>query len=267
MRAIERVREAGSGGGDLPSTWLVVPCYNEGRRLPVEGFLAFLDRQPALRVCLVNDGSTDDTVRRLESVVARFPERTELVDYKENAGKAEAVRRGVLRVLSLAPADFVGYWDADLAAPLEELPRFYRVLRESPRAEVLTGCRLRRMGARIERRLGRHLLGRIFATLASLLLNLPYYDTQCGAKVFRTDLARAVFEAPFLTTWCFDVEIIARICALRGRSAAREIIVEAPLLSWSDQQGSRLTLAGMARALWELGIVFRRYRVSKRAAG
>ncbi|MBU2552381.1 MAG: glycosyltransferase [Proteobacteria bacterium] len=261
---VGRIEGADNDCGGADGTWLVVPCYNEYDRLPADVLGAFLDRCPGPGLCLVNDGSTDGTAGLLRGLAERYPGRTVLVDYAENAGKAEAVRRGVQRVLSRDAVEWIGYWDADLSASLDELPRFFRFLEDSPRAEVLTGCRLRRMGSRIDRRLWRHLLGRFFATLASLLLDMPYYDTQCGAKLFRAGLARDVFRDRFLAVWCFDVEIMARIIASRGHDEALAIIVEVPLLSWVDRSGSRLNLAGMARALWELPVIFHRYRPDRR---
>jgi dolichyl-phosphate beta-glucosyltransferase len=79
----------------------------------------------------------------------------------------------------------------------------------------------------------RHYLGRLFATVASQVLHLPVYDTQCGAKLFRvTDDARAIFAQPFSVNWTFDVEIIARVQALRPeakRPSGSNVIYELPL--------------------------------------
>jgi len=244
---------------DLPKTWLVVPCYNEAKRLPVEHFRSFLRRWPLVRLCLVNDGSRDETEDVLRRLAESCGGQAVVLSLEKNCGKAEAVRRGVLHATSLGDSQYVGYWDADLATPLEELPRFFTAAGEYARADALCGCRLRRLGASVDRLWHRHLLGRVFATLASLILRIPVYDTQCGAKLFRTSLARQVFAQPFITSWVFDVELLARIVAVEGIAHAGDCIVEIPLLRWSDVGGSKLRLRHYFTALMDLWRIFRHY--------
>lgn len=246
--------------GSPPDTWLVVPCYNEALRLPVAAFAEFLREHRWLRICLVNDGSRDATAGVLGELAASCGSQAVVLDLTCNRGKAEAVRQGVLHALALDEREFIGYWDADLATPLSELHRFFQQRRECPKAEALIGCRLRRMGAKIDRSTSRHALGRVFATIASLILGLPCYDTQCGAKLFHGSLARAIFAAPFLTSWCFDVELLARIRALRGCEQALECVVEVPLMQWLDVAGSKLRLQHYVRAAVDLWRIFVHYR-------
>ena len=245
---------------DLPKTWLVVPCYNEGRRLALGAFQNLLDRYPTVKLCLVNDGSRDNTAELLREFAAANQRQAVSLNLACNSGKAEAVRRGVLHAVSLDPAEYVGYWDADLATPLEELPRFFAAAAEYQDVAVLCGCRLQRLGALVERRWLRHFLGRLFATIASMVLRLPTYDTQCGAKLFRTELVRQAFAAPFLTRWCFDVELLARVMALESPPRAAECIVEVPLRRWRDVGGSKLRLRDCLTTAWDLLRIFRHYR-------
>ena len=107
-----------------PIAYVVVPCYNEGTRLSPAPFLAFLRANPACRICLVNDGSTDGTAERMGEIAEQIPERVMMLDLPVNVGKGEAVRAGVNAVLAENKPDYVGYWDADLATPLTEFPAF-----------------------------------------------------------------------------------------------------------------------------------------------
>lgn len=248
---------------DLPKTWLIVPCYNEVGRLPVEEFCRFVHHHRWLRLCLVNDGSSDDTQKLLCELAASASGQATTLSLPRNRGKGEAVRQGVLHVLPLGGADYVGYWDADLATPLAELPRLLAHVADYPQAEVLCACRLRRMGALIYRHWHRHVLGRVFATAASQILGLPFYDTQCGAKLFQVGLAAEIFAPPLLSSWCFDVELMARIVALRGIEGASQCIVEVPVLQWRDIGGSKLRWRHIAQAGIDLTRIFWQYRVRR----
>ncbi len=159
--------------------------------------------------------------------------------------------------------DYVGYWDADLATPLGAIPSFTDVLEALPEMEMVFGARVRLLGRNIERQPIRHVLGRIFATVASCALRISIYDTQCGAKLFRTTPEiMALFREPFVTRWIFDVEILARLIANRrasGLDTAPEIIYELPLTEWRDVPGSKVKPRDFARATLELAWIFWKY--------
>lgn len=240
--------------------FIVVPCFNEERRLDVArlGELADSDR---VRLLFVDDGSTDGTAGILDDLHARAG--VDVLRLPQNVGKAEAVRRGLLYGLDQA-APFLGYYDADLATPPGELIRLVELLESRDDLEFVLAARVALLGRRIQRRALRHYLGRVFATCASLILRVPVYDTQCGAKAFRTSPAvREAIADPFRSTWVFDVELIGRL--LRGTATAEPVPVSAfeemPLREWRDVPGSRLGLRDMVRAsidLFVLGIRLRR---------
>ncbi len=193
---------------------LVVPCYNEAARLRAPVFLDFVARHPSVRLLFVDDGSVDGTMAVLEQMAQEAPARVRAMRLEKNQGKAEAVRRGLLDAMTDRPA-LVGFWDADLSTPLSAIEDFLTVAAKRPSAELILGSRVLLMGRDIRRKTSRHYLGRVFATAASLALDLPVYDTQCGAKVFRAnDALRRVLGEPFRSRWVFDVEILARYLAL-----------------------------------------------------
>lgn len=240
---------------------LVVPCFNEAKRLSIPDFTAFLAECAEVRLVFVDDGSTDATPERLAALQDAAPEQVETFRLETNSGKAEAVRQGMRRALA-ARTPFVGYWDADLAAPPETVRPMLERFELHPGLEIVVGCRLRRLGSDIRRSLFRHLAGRGFATAASLHLRLPVYDTQCGAKLFRDRTAAELFREPFVTRWLFDVELFDRFLAANGHEAAIREIEEFPLPEWHDVSGSTLKWSSALRIAREFLRLWRHYRKS-----
>ena len=245
---------------------LIVPCYNEAARFDAEGFRA-LGGLPDVTLVFVNDGSTDDTEARLRVFCEGPDADAELLSQPTNRGKAESVRHGMSHALD-AGAEMVGYVDADLATPPPEVDRLIEVLRDERRSALL-GSRVQLLGSQIERSPLRHYVGRVFGTLASLILKVPIYDTQCGAKVFRRTAAlESALAEPFLSRWCFDVELLGRL--LVGTADAPGLPVgeirELPLRTWRDVPGSKLSMSAAPRVAWELSRVALDLRARRRRA-
>ncbi len=233
---------------------IVIPCHDEANRLDLDAIRTFLDAEAEVDLVLVDDGSRDGTRALLEELERSRPGRVALVLNDRNMGKAEAVRCGMKEAFAREPGT-VGYWDADLSTPLEALPAFRRAL-EGPGIEVVFGCRLKLLGREIERRALRHYVGRVYATFVSLVLDLGVYDSQCGAKLLRANEAnKALFDRPFLSRWLFDVEILARMIEQAREEPARHparAVVELPLATWKEVEGSKVRLRDGLRALWDL---------------
>lgn len=243
-------------------TTVVIPCYDEAHRFPAARFAAFLREHPDFDFLFVDDGSRDGTLALLRELERADPERAQVLALPANAGKAEAVRRGMLRALEGEPA-YAGFWDADLAAPLEAVLDFRHLLEGRPELELAIGSRVVLLGRRIERRALRHYLGRVAATTISVVLGMRVYDTQCGAKLFRAGpWLRELFAEPFVARWAFDVEILARMLrARRGRPVpqADAVICEVPLTEWTDVAGSKVRPGDYLRAGVDLLRIWRRY--------
>lgn len=244
---------------------VIVPCFNEEQRLPRQEMLAFVRGHLNAAICFVDDGSSDGTLAAVERLQRAEPDAVLVLRLPQNRGKAEAVRQGVLHATNLHRFRFIGFWDADLSTPLGELEPMLDVLAADPACELAMGSRIRRMGSHIERSPFRHYLGRMFSTAASLLLHLPVYDSQCGAKVMRGDLAGVVFAERFLTKWTFDVEILARLRNLLGPERVLTAVTEVPLRRWKEVGGSKLRLIHMVKVPLELVKISRRYNAQRDA--
>lgn len=238
---------------------IVIPCFNEADRLAAGPFLSFLAEHREIELLFVDDGSSDSTAARICDMENRANGRVSLLRLPKNQGKAEAVRQGVLHSLQ-KPAHHIAYWDADLATPLGAIIEFTEFTTAAYGKKMICGARVQRLGADIKRHWYRHYPGRIIAACISIILGLPLYDSQCGAKLIERDLAEQIFAEPFLSPWLFDVELIARVIGLVGRKKAAQIIYELPLSHWTDVGNSKISLAYLPRIPFELIRIYRHYR-------
>lgn len=222
---------------------------------------AFLDAHRDVTVCFVDDGSADGTLAVLQALRGERPDRILVHALSPNVGKAAAVRAGVRHVAAAGAWGVIGYWDADLSAPLTEVDRLLQVLKGDPQCQLAMGSRVKLLGSKIERRAARHVLGRVFATAASWLLGFPVYDSQCGAKLFRRDIVEVLFGEPFLTRWLFDLEMLARL-RNRHRAVTLDCAREVPLSTWTEVGGSKLRLREMIRVPIELLKIRWRYNLT-----
>lgn len=239
---------------------IIIPCFNEGQRLNTSLFVEFLKHHRNIFFVFVNDGSTDNTHDLLKSMADECSEMIHIVELKSNSGKAEAIRCGADYILKNHKVSSVGYWDADLSTSLSEIPKFIHFLREHQKILFLMGSRIKRLGANIKRSEIRHYFGRIFATATSLILKLPIYDTQCGAKLIRRDLAEIIFRDQFISRWLFDVELIARIIAEFGHFKTLDCIYELPLETWIDERKSKVKTIDFLHSPYELILIRQKYR-------
>ncbi|MEG0795349.1 MAG: glycosyltransferase [Odoribacter sp.] len=239
-------------------TCIIVPCYNEVERIKTEEYIRFLAQTTDIDFCFVNDGSSDQTSALLKTLCEDIEDRALFVDLSKNGGKAEAVRSGINYVLSFEKYDRVGFADADLATPLEEMKRLSDVLALDPTIVMVMGSRMKRMGVMIERKLFRHYMGRLFATVVAILFRFNAYDTQCGAKIFDRRIAESIFDRPFISKWLFDVELLLRI--RNQRSDYNQIIQEIPLNIWLEQGGSKIRFSHLLKLPLELWTIYISYK-------
>jgi glycosyltransferase involved in cell wall biosynthesis len=236
---------------------LVIPCYNEASRLDTNTFVQFVTARDDVGLLFVDDGSTDSTAQVLKDIADKSAGRVDTLLLPRNGGKAQAVQRGIVAAID-KQSELIGYWDADLATPLDAIDEFLGVFDSHPDIDIVIGSRVKLLGRRIERHAFRHYAGRIFATAASLALGLDVYDTQCGAKIFRVNREiRQVFAIPFRSGWVFDIEALARYANLIGLDRAASSIYELPLTTWTDVAGSKVKIRHAVRAAWDIARIQR----------
>jgi glycosyltransferase involved in cell wall biosynthesis len=217
----------------LESLSIVIPAYNEERRLPptLEKIRVWSSEAPLeLReVLVVDDGSRDGTAALIES--GNFA-GVALVRNPGNRGKGYAVRNGMLK----ATGDWILSTDADLSSPIGELAKLIEAARRE-KAVVAIGSRaLDRALVKVHQPFMRELSGRVFNLAMRMATGLPFRDTQCGFKLFRRDAAREIFSRQIEDGFSFDVEdlVIAQRLGLKA--------VEVPV-EWSNVEGTKVSLA------------------------
>jgi glycosyltransferase involved in cell wall biosynthesis len=204
---------------------VIIPAYNEAARIPrtLIQTTDFLSAQPwSSRIVVVDNASVDETgavIRRL------FPDGGTAVPISvigcSRRGKGAAVRRGLLSGTSR----FTGFFDADMATPLETLTSAMSYLQEGAAAVIASrhapGSTLVR-----PQQLGRRMGGKAFRALTRTKVK-GIFDTQCGFKFFERDALTAAMVQCRASGFAFDVELLLRLQHQNAR------IIELPV-AWTD---------------------------------
>jgi dolichyl-phosphate beta-glucosyltransferase len=211
---------------------IVVPAYNEERRLPptLINMIDFFDRMPfSYEVIVVDDGSSDgtaDIVRKFE----RVREQVRLIQLPKNYGKGHAVRLGVLN----SRGKRVLFADADGATPIEEFLRLNEALNKG--APIAIGSRaLASTDTKVSTSIHRRLLGRLFNRCVNTVLVPSIADTQCGFKMFTRPVATFLFRNQRSDGFSFDVELLYV-------AKKSEIPVTEVPINWNNIPGSKVNL-------------------------
>jgi dolichyl-phosphate beta-glucosyltransferase len=233
----------------MQKTCIVIPCFNEELRLNVIQLKKDIS-QYEYYILFVNDGSSDNTINILFELQKTDNQKIEIFDLKNNNGKAEAIRKGMLKAKEWQSFDIIGFLDADLATPISEVQNIVKFI--SDPIVFAFGSRVKIIGAKILRKPYRHIIGRIFATMAGVLLNIDAYDTQCGAKFFSSHQISNIFEKEFTTNWIFDLEIFLRFKSLFPNTSTNIYAKEVPLGIWEDINGSKIKFKDYFKILFDL---------------
>jgi dolichyl-phosphate beta-glucosyltransferase len=225
---------------------IIIPFYNEVERIKFEDFYQIFNRFLQYDFLLVDDGSSDKSIDILEEFKSKFS-TVKVLKLDRNVGKAEAIRSAVL---SISDADFISYYDADLATPFSELDKLIQFSIQHPNYKMVMGARIKLIGNGVKRTLKRHYFGRIFATIVSqFILKVAVYDTQCGAKVVDYQIAKQIFQKPFISKWLFDVELLKRLQKIHNLN---EVVKEIPLEKWEEIGNSKIKVGDFLRIPFQL---------------
>ena len=214
----------------LPFLSIVIPAYNEEKRLPdtLEKVIAFTDRQAyPSEVLVVENGSQDRTYAVAQAFAEHYDQVILLKE--EQRGKGLAVQRGMLT----ARGEYRFMCDADLSMPVDEISRFIPPTLQD--YDIAIGSREAPGAIRYNEPQYRHLGGRAVNTMIRVLALPGLQDTQCGFKCFTASVADELFRLQTLTGWSFDIELLY-IARRRGYR-----IVEVPI-PWYFNPESKLNV-------------------------
>lgn len=216
----------------MPQLSVIIPAYNEEKRLPttLESVHKFLsDAERDFEIIVVDDGSSDSTCE----VVKAFSVDhcgIRLITHSPNQGKGYSVREGMLK----AEGELLLIDDADGASPIEELVRLENAISEG--ADIAIGSRAKPGNETVVRALShRKHMGNTFNLVVQSLLLKGIYDTQCGFKLFKREAAMDLFSIAKLNRYAFDVEILY-LARQKGY-----VIEEVPI-NWTNVEGSKINL-------------------------
>lgn len=237
---------------------VVIPCFNEEKRLNLNTWFEYISSHTEYNFLFVDDGSNDNTYSILEELNIKYSNIAVLRNDK-NLGKSAAVRNGILHAHKNFQFDFIAFIDADLSTPLTELDRFLFLFNSNKKIDFILGSRVQMLGKNINRNLFRHYIGRIIATFICKILDEPVYDTQCGLKMLKKDLAIELVNDTFISKWLFDVEMLARYKSIYGSALFKENLLEVPVLKWTEKSDSRLKYYEFLKIITELRKIKKRY--------
>jgi dolichyl-phosphate beta-glucosyltransferase len=236
----------------MPSFAIIIPCYNEAGRIRTPEFIDASRANPEMELYFVNDGSIDNTGQKLLEI-QQGTRSTKIISLQKNTGKGEAIRKGLLAALQ-DRHQLVGYLDADLSTEMEEFLRLKNLL-VSKELDIVLGSRIKKMDTVIERSFFRHITGRMIATIIDQKFKLGVYDTQCGAKIFRSSVIENAVRNRFYTKWFFDVEILLRI----KKKAVNYTAAEIPLNKWQNVANSKLSMLSFPAVAKDLFVLLNNY--------
>jgi dolichyl-phosphate beta-glucosyltransferase len=202
-----------------PFLSIVIPAHNESLRLPatLTEVAAFVKHQSFItEILVVENASTDGTFERALNLCKNIPHAR--VMQEPIKGKGQAVKHGMLA----AHGEYCLIFDADLAMPVKEIPKF--IPPSLTECDIAIASREAKGARRYEEPLYRHLIGRAFNFLVRVLALPGLQDTQCGYKCFRSQIIESVFSRQTMSGWAFDVEIL--VIAQQLGYSIKEIPIE-----------------------------------------
>ena len=221
---------------------IIIPAYNEEKRIiPVlEDYHQFFKEKlkKDFQMIVIPNNCSDKTTEIVKDYCRTKPQIKQF-EIKEYSGKGGAVMRGFKE----AEGDLIGFVDSDRSTSPEE---FFKLYENIEKNDGIIGSR-RIKGAKVipKRSVKKGLSSFLFNIITRILFQLNYKDTQCGAKIFKKDIAKYLVKNSKEKGWIFDVELL-NICKKKNYK-----ILEFPI-NWQDDEGSHISTLDGIKSLFQL---------------
>jgi len=235
---------------------IIIPCYNEENNFPYHHFLSFAKMNPNVLLCFVNDGSYDGTASLLRGIQLQSPECIEVLSLKQQVGKSEAVRQGMLYIHAKYPVQLLGFLDVNLTTTPEEWLQMAIYKENNPNFGAIVCSRIQHLGVEINRDSPKSLLRSMARRVIKSMLKTNLQYAQHGVKIFDRDWVPFLFAEAFQTSMLFDVEIFLRLKKRLGHSTLQKEVLEFPLIHWTE-----IKLKKSVKIPFELLRLYCRYRI------
>jgi len=229
---------------------ILIPCFNEASRgdfsQRIDQVMEYLKDSGIndYEVIFINDGSVDDTKNIIDEKKLLYKPYIKCVSYKENVGKAYALKKGIL----VSEKKYILMMDADLSVPLEYIGKFYSKMRGNI---CLVGSRrLEKSKITIEQKSNRRFIGYLSRIYTRYILRINIMDTQCGFKMFPRRSARKIIPYIRSKRWLFDIELLIYL------KAANIKLYEVPIVWGTDLVSILRSSEAIKSSVKEMIIIF-----------
>lgn len=215
---------------------ILIPCYNEEKRLPdtlKKIFDYFSKKKNRAEIIFVDDGSNDRTRHIILKTISRWKKSryiaAQLISYQQNKGKGYAIKKGFLHT----HGNLVLLCDADLSTPIEELEKFLPYIKNN---DIVIGSRKHQDTVILKAQpIWRTIMGKVYSFLSKQILNLNVDDTTCGFKLFKKPIVKLLAHKMRINRWAYDSELL-KIARIHNKKIT-EIGIR-----WHNQPNSKVRL-------------------------
>jgi glycosyltransferase involved in cell wall biosynthesis len=233
---------------------VIMPAFNEGTHILLsieETARTFNEFGCPWELIVMDDGSTDDTYKKAEELVKKYPGQLIVKRNPLNLGKGRAIKKA----LHYTSGDYIVWLDADMDLHPIQAQTLFDIMRLD-NADIVIGSKLH-PNSIVNYPLLRRVVSLVYYLLVKLLFNLPCHDTQTGLKLFKAEVLRNVMPRILVKQFAFDLEVLVNAHHLGYR------IAEAPIILNTRRYSGRIGLDAVYTTAWDTLAVFYRMRILK----